>query len=120
VGAVPRASVLQLLQYVTGALMVLLVSWHLAMRIPWLRGVDSFMETLDSTIVYQEITAFNVLLLLLAYATLFHGVNGLRIILLELRHGKYWDKAVNAAAVIVFIVFAAIATHTVVALPPLE
>ncbi len=113
-----RASLLYLLQYVTGALMIVLVSWHLAMRIPWLRGVESFIETLDSTVVYNEITGFSVLLLLLAYSTLFHGINGLRMILLELRHGRYWDRAVNIAALITFIVFAAIATHSVVGVEP--
>jgi len=115
---VARASLIQLLQYVTGALMVVLISIHLAARIPWLRGVESFIETLDATVVYREITGFGVLLLLLAYATLFHAVNGLRIILLELRHGEYWDRAVNIAAVTVFIVFAAIATYTVIGVSP--
>ena len=113
-----RASVLQLLQYITGALMVLLVSWHLAMRIPWLRGMESFIETLDATVVYREITGFSLLLLILAYATLFHGINGLRVILLELRHGEYWDKLVNLLALVVFIVFAALATYGIVGVEP--
>ena len=113
-----RASILYILQYVTGALLVVLVAWHLALRIPWLRGMESFIDTLDSTVVYQEITSYDILLLILAYAALFHGLNGLRTILLEVHHGELWDKTVNLASLIVFIVFAAIATHSVIAIQP--
>ncbi|MCE4604487.1 MAG: hypothetical protein F7B20_05935 [Aeropyrum sp.] len=113
-----RSSYLQLMQYVTGALLVLLVSWHLATRIPWLRGMESFVETILPEVVYREIESFGLLLLLLAYTSLLHGVNGLRIILLEIHHGEIWDRLVNLSAVIVFIVFAAIATHSVLGVEP--
>ncbi len=113
-----RASILYLMQYVTGALLVILVSWHLAARIPWLRGMESFIDTLMPEVVYGEITGFEALLLLMAYAALFHGVNGLRMILLELKHGKLWDRAVNISALIVFLVFAAMATHSVFFVEP--
>ncbi len=108
---------LQALQYITGALLVILVAWHLAMRIPELRGLQSFTETLLPDVVYREYTSYGLLLLLLALAALFHGVNGLRIILLELHHGPLWDKLVNAAAVIAFLVMAAIAVHGTIYVP---
>ena len=109
---------LQALQYITGALLVVLVAWHLAMRIPELRGLQSFTETLLPQVVYGEHTSYGALLLLLALAALFHGVNGLRIILLELHHGPIWDKLVNAAAVLAFLAMAAVAVHSVLYVPP--
>ncbi|GBF08973.1 putative succinate dehydrogenase subunit D [Aeropyrum pernix] len=113
-----KSSYMQLLQYVTAALLVVLVSWHLALRLPWLHGVESFVHTLMPEVVYREITSFSLLLLLLAYTALIHGVNGLRIILLEVHHGELWDKAVNAAAVLALLVFGALATYTVVGVEP--
>jgi len=109
---------IQALQYVTGALLVVLVAWHMAMRIPELRGLQSFTETLLPRVVYQEYTSYGAILLLLALAALFHGVNGLRIILLELHHGPVWDRLVNAAAVIVFLAMAAVAVHSILYVPP--
>jgi len=110
----------QLLQYITGIILIILVSWHLALRIPWLRGVEDFVSTMTPEIVYREISAFGIALLLLAYASLFHGINGLRIILLEIHRGRVWDKLVNIASIVAFIVMAAIATHSVVAVEPPE
>ena len=114
------ASRSQLLQYITAILLIILVSWHLASRIPWLRGAEDFISTMTPDRVYGEISTFGLALLLLAYAALFHGVNGLRIILLELHHGAIWDRAVNLAAIATFIVMAAIATHTVLGVEPPE
>lgn len=112
------AARLQALQYITAVLLVLLVSWHLAMRIPEFRGLESFVDTIKPNIVYYEFTTYGVVLFLFAVVALFHGINGLRIILLEIHHGSLWDKLVNAAAVIVFIVMAGAAAHSILYVPP--
>jgi len=107
---------IQLWQYITGILLILLLAWHFSLRIPQLRGVESFIETLQPGKIYSDIGgATGILGILLAYAALFHGLNGLRGILLEwLGEGR--RTLINLVAVILFIIFAGIATYTVIGL----
>ncbi len=112
------ASTKSLLQYITGIILVFLLTWHLVIRVPWLRGVDSFAETLAPEKIYEEVNGLSgILLLVFAYSVLYHGFNGLRNVLLEWTSGKY-DKAITALIVVLFIVFAALATYTVVGTKP--
>lgn len=106
-----------LLQYVTAILLIFLLTWHLVIRVPALRGVGSFMETLSPNLVYGEISGYGILLLIFAYSVLLHGFNGLRTVLLEWTNGKY-NKTITAIIVILFIVFAYLATLTVVGTAP--
>ncbi|MCE4622953.1 MAG: hypothetical protein F7B19_06550 [Desulfurococcales archaeon] len=106
-----------LLQYVTAILLIFLLTWHLVIRVPALRGVDTFMETLSAKLVYGEISSYGVLLLIFAYVALLHGFNGLRNVLLEWTGGKY-SKPITIIIVILFIVFASLATYTVVGITP--
>ncbi len=107
-----------LVQYITGALLVILVIFHFASRIPQLRGVDSFLETLSPEAVYEDIGgASGIALLLLAYTALLHGLNGLRGILLEWTSGRH-ERAITAVIAILFIVFAGLATYTVIGATP--
>ncbi|MCE4600248.1 MAG: hypothetical protein F7C38_01600 [Desulfurococcales archaeon] len=106
-----------LLQYITAILLIFLLTWHLVVRVPALRGVETFRETLGSKLIYHEITTYGVLLLIFAYAVLLHGFNGLRNVLLEWTDGKY-EKLITAVIVILFIVFAGLATYTVVGISP--
>ncbi len=111
------ASIRSLLQYITGIILVFLLTWHLVVRVPWLRGVDSFAETLSPELVYREIDAYGVLLLIFAYATLYHGFNGLRGVLLEWTSGRY-EKPITALIIVLFLVFAGLATYTVIGTKP--
>ncbi len=111
------ASKKMLLQYLTAILLIFLLTWHLVIRVPWLRGVESFMETLAPDVIYHEISAYGVLLLIFAYATLLHGFNGLRNILLEWTNGKY-AGLITVVIVVLLIVFAGLATYTVVGVEP--
>lgn len=114
----PRKSVVQTwFQYVTGILLIFLLTWHLVVRVPWLRGVKSFAETLAPELVYHEVTAYGVLLLIFAYATLLHGFNGLKNVLLEWTSGRY-KGLITAIIVILFFVFAGLATYTVIGIKP--
>ena len=112
------ASTKSLLQYITGIILVFLLTWHLVLRVPWLRGVDSFAETLAPEKIYEEVSGLSgVLLLIFAYAVLYHGFNGLRNVLLEWSGGRY-DKVITVVIVVLFIVFAGLATYTVVGTQP--
>lgn len=102
-----------LLQYVTAILLIFLLTWHLVIRVPAFRGVDTFMETLSVKLVYGEITSYGVLLLIFAYAVLLHGFNGLRTVLLEWTSGRY-SRMITVIIIILFIIFAYLATYTVV------
>ncbi len=112
-----RASSIQLLQYVTAILLVFLVSLHVAERVPWVAEVG-YEESLRSEYVSRIYSERSWLLLLLAYTALFHGLNGVRGMLYEWMPGmaRLWDTATLA----LFLLFAGVATYTVVALPPLE
>ncbi len=111
----PGYSRIQLWQYITALLLVFLLAWHFAMRIPWIRDVTSFIDTLSPSKVYEDVGGLSgILALLLAYTALFHGLNGLRGILYEWRQGEGWRRLVNALVVVLFVVFAGLATYTVV------
>jgi len=114
---VPKASLRALAQYVTGILLVFLLTWHLIRRVPWLWGVETFRDTLSPEFIYEEITAYGVILLLFAYATLIHGFNGLRNVLLEWTSGRY-KPLINLLVLVLLLVFAALATYTVIGVKP--
>jgi succinate dehydrogenase / fumarate reductase membrane anchor subunit len=109
----PKASTRQILvQYITAILLIFLLTWHLVIRVPWLRGTNSFMETLYPSKVYHEVSAYGVLLLIFAWAVVLHGFNGLRTILLEWTSGRY-KGLITAIIVILIIVFGGLASYTV-------
>jgi len=116
---VSRSWITQFLQYITAILLLGLVAAHLAERIPWLwEAVRSYEETLSPAYVWSRYQELGPVLLLLAYAALFHGLNGVRGILLEWRDTRAFRLAVNIFMATVFIIFAAIATHSILALSP--
>ena len=104
-------------QYVTAILLIFLLTWHLLVRVPWLRGVETFKDTLASERIYHEVSNYGILLLIFAYVALLHGFNGLRTILLEWTSGKY-NGLITGIIVILFIIFGALATYTVIGITP--
>jgi len=109
------ASRVQVWQYITAILLIVFLTGHLIERLPWLVGAESYHDTLKSGFVEKQYSSWwSIGLLILAYTALFHGLNGVRGILHEWkpRLGAVWDIVI----LIVFIVFAAIATQTVAAL----
>ncbi|MGC9113068.1 succinate:quinone oxidoreductase [Acidilobus sp.] len=112
-----KASSVQIWQYITAILLIGLLGFHLLERVPWIWGVSTMDQTLTAAFVHSDYVHFGWALLLLAYVALFHGLNGVRGMLLELRQGRLYTATINALFWIVFIVFAAIATLTVAKLP---
>jgi len=115
-----KAGTIALIQYVTAILMILLVAWHVAARIPWLRGVENLPSTMSPEIIYDEVDRFWPLLLLLSIAVVIHGVNGLRGMLLEWAGSNERLRfAVNILSIIAIIALLLVAIHTIVGLPEL-
>lgn len=113
-----RPGYLSLIQYVSAIILIFLVLWHLILRFPPLQGVESFIDTMKPEILYEEITVYGVLLVLLLVAVVFHGVNGIRSMLLEWSSNKYWTLIVNLLAIIVFLVLIVVGIHTVLYVTP--
>jgi succinate dehydrogenase / fumarate reductase membrane anchor subunit len=115
-----KAGTIALIQYVTAILMILLVSWHVAVRIPWLYGVENLPSTMSPEIIYDEVKRFWPLLILLSMAVVIHGVNGLRGILLEWAGSNERLRfAVNILSILAIIALLLVAIHTIVGLPEL-
>jgi succinate dehydrogenase / fumarate reductase membrane anchor subunit len=115
-----KASSLQIWQYITAILLIGLLGFHLLQRVPWIWGVSTIDQTLTAAWVYSDYVHYGWALLLLAYVALFHGLNGVRGMLLELHQGRLYEITINVLFWIVFIAFAVIATATVAKLPPLH
>ncbi len=115
-----KAGTIALIQYVTAILMVLLVTWHIALRIPWLQGVEDLPATMSPETIYHEVKRLWPLLVLLSLAVVIHGVNGLRGILLEwVGYNERLRFIVNVLAVLAIILLLLIAIHTVIGVPEL-
>ncbi len=106
-----------LLQYITAILLIALLTWHLVIRVPALRGVSTFAQTLANEKIYSEVTTYGALVLLFGYVVLLHAFNGLRNMVLEWTGGKY-NAIITIIIIILFIVFAGLATYTVVGITP--
>lgn len=113
-----RSGVIAWIQYLTAILMIFLVSWHLIVRIPWVQGVESFTETMQPSIVYEEISRFWPLLLLLVIVVVVHGVNGVRSMLLEWVVDGRMRLVINILAVLATIALILVGVHTIVGVSP--
>jgi len=110
-----RAGTIALIQYVTAILMILLVTWHIILRIPWFRGVENLPATMSPEIIYNEVKTFWSLLLLLSIAVVVHGVNGFRGMLLEWVGGnKRLRFVINILSILVMIALLLVAIYTIV------
>lgn len=90
-----RTSSSMLLHYVTGILIILFGAVHLASHS--FLGVDSYSGSLRylSVIGRYRDPFFAIVLEALLVNVAYHGLNGLRMVLLEWRQGERWDKAVT-------------------------
>ncbi|MCX8196011.1 MAG: hypothetical protein N3F67_02910 [Acidilobaceae archaeon] len=113
-----KAGTSAILQYLTAFLLVFLISWHMALRFPPVYGVESFPETLSPEVLYKEISTSWLLLSLLLVATVLHGINGIRTMLLEWNASDSWRLLVNGASLLAAVVLCAIGIHTIVAVVP--
>jgi succinate dehydrogenase / fumarate reductase membrane anchor subunit len=110
---VVRASTVHIWQYITAALLIILLGFHLAERVPGLSplNVESYEESLSYEAVRKAYRDYWWLLALLLVTALFHGLNGVRGIILEWKPTLH--RAVNILFVIVFIALLAYGLRTI-------
>jgi succinate dehydrogenase / fumarate reductase membrane anchor subunit len=107
-----REGRIMMVQYLTGIIAVFLVSIHLLYQgviVPYSKAL-SFNQVLS---LYRSIF-YSSLLEILLIVILVHGFNGLRIILLEFRQTKDWEKAVDMFTISATIVTIAYGTRTII------
>lgn len=106
-----RESNVMLVHYATGVLIIALVAIHLATRI--LIPFEESIRYGNIVLNFKNLLYAAVLQLLLVTVAV-HGFNGLRVVLMELRQGATWEKAVNWLVLILGVAFVALGTNTIV------
>jgi succinate dehydrogenase hydrophobic anchor subunit len=109
-----RESSLMLLHYITGILIFVLGAVHLATHS--FLGVEGYSYSLQyvSSIERYSNPLFALTLELLLVTVAYHGLNGTRVVLLELKQGERWDKIVNWLVIIFGFLIVTYGTRTVV------
>lgn len=101
-----------ILMYTLALIMIFVLTFHLLLVSP-LTG-KSFDETLSYSFVVHNLTYYRIVFGLLLYAAVIHGMNGLRIILLEWIHPKRAQWAINLVIIALIAVLLAIGTYTLI------
>jgi len=107
-----KESRLMLIQYVTAAVAVVLVSVHLVMQgviYPYATAI-LFSKILS---IYQN-GLYAIFLEALLVVVLVHGFNGVRIILHEWRQSAPWGRWVDAGTVVAIVATVAYGTRTII------
>jgi len=102
---------IMLIHYYTGIVIIALIVIHILMRL-----VAPFSETLEFEKVvsnYKNLP-YAIILELLLITVAVHGFNGLRIILLELKQGKSWEKFVKALTLALILITIFWGTRTII------
>jgi succinate dehydrogenase / fumarate reductase membrane anchor subunit len=108
-----RFSPFMLLQYASGILIAVLGGIHIASHS--FLGVESFYDSLTFLTVMQRFwTPFYTFTLEALLVTVaYHGFNGSRSILLELRQGIWWDRSVTWLSVALGFTVVVYGTRTI-------
>lgn len=101
------------LHYATGVLIAIFGVVHLATHS--FLGVEGYAESLSylSVIGRYRNPLFAFSLEALLVTVVYHGLNGTRVILLEFRQGKRWDRAVTWLLLLIGLLVVAYGTRTV-------
>ncbi len=106
-----RESIIMKIHYGTALAAVALVAVHVLMRL-----TQSFSESLEYENVianYQFLPYAGMLEIILILLSI-HGFNGLRVILLELKQGKAYEKAVSYGCVAAMVGLIAYGSRTII------
>ena len=106
-----KESTVQLIQYLTAALLVALLAYHVLQHTPVLE--EGYRVSLEYENVVKHYVDERTVLALLLYAALFHGLNGLRAILLEVLPSSA-GKAATILLILIGIAAAYFGTLTIV------
>ena len=108
-----RESTWSIIQYITAILLILFLGFHLIERIPGLSPLEAttYEESLEYEKVSKAYDSYGWVLATLLVIGLFHGLNGLRGMLLEWKPEA--RTVINILILIVFIVFAFVGFTTI-------
>jgi succinate dehydrogenase / fumarate reductase membrane anchor subunit len=106
-----RESQIMKIHYLTGVCALFVVAVHIIMRliVPFSTSL-----TYENVIGNYHNIPYAVLLEVILILIAIHGFNGLRIILLELRQNRIWEKCVSYAIIIASIAVIAYGTRTII------
>lgn len=107
-----KESWVMVLMYALALIMIFVLTFHLLLVSP-LTG-RSFDQTLTYSFVVHNLTYYRIVFGLLLYAAVIHGMNGLRIILLEWAHNRSLQVAINLIIVVLIAVLLAVGTYTLI------
>jgi len=106
-----RESIIMKIHYGTALAAVALVAVHILMRL-----TQGFSESLQysSVITNYKFLPYAGMLEIILILLSIHGFNGLRVILLELKQGRRYEKAVSYCCVVAMIALIAYGSRTII------
>lgn len=107
-----RESIIMKIHYGTALAAVALVAVHVLMR----RLTQGFAESLEyeSVLANYKFIPYAVMLELILILLSIHGFNGLRVILLELKQGRTYEKSVSYGCVAAMVGLIAYGSKTII------
>lgn len=103
-----------LLMYALGLIMIFVLTFHLLLVSP-LTG-RTFAEALSYSYVLHNLTYYQIIFGILLYAATIHGLNGLRVVLIEWLHPGKYQWIINAIIIVLMAMLLALGTYTLIAL----
>ncbi len=106
-----RESTIMKIHYGTAIAAVALVAVHILMRL-----TQGFAESLEfeSVLANYKFVPYAIMLELILILLSIHGFNGLRVILLELKQGRTYEKAVSYGCIVAMIGLIAYGSRTII------
>ncbi len=106
-----RESTIMKIHYGTAIAAVALVAVHILMRL-----TQGFAESLEfeSVLANYKFVPYAVMLELILILLSIHGFNGLRVVLLELKQGRTYEKAVSYGCIAAMIGLIAYGSRTII------
>jgi len=106
-----RESTIMKIHYGTAIAAVALVAVHILMRLT--QGYAESLE-FESVLANYKFVPYAIMLELILVLLSIHGFNGLRVILLELKQGKTYEKAVSYGCLAAMIGLIAYGSRTII------
>jgi succinate dehydrogenase / fumarate reductase membrane anchor subunit len=106
-----RESTIMKIHYGTAIAAVALVAVHILMRLT--QGYAESLE-FESVLANYKFVPYAIMLELILILLSIHGFNGLRVILLELKQGRTYEKAVSYGCVVAMIGLIAYGSRTII------
>ena len=109
-----KESWIMLLMYALAIILIFVLTFHLLLVSP-LTG-RSFADNLSYSYVLNNLTYYRIIFGLLLYAATIHGLNGLRIVLIEWLHPGKYQWIINVIIVALMALLLAVGTYTLIVL----